>query len=243
MTTNHSEIIKSTSITSQLSLLQPGRRRRHAPLKEIASHLKNSSFSLGPAVSCIIGAALIVFLGAGCRGPRGATALDQMPVQRPVSLSAGDVVKLTFPGAPDLNQSQKIRTDGKINLPLIGEVDAAGQTIADLQGKLSLLYKPQLQNTTVVVTLESSTIPVVISGAVKKPGKILFERPTTVLQAIMEAGGTTEFGNLRKVQVIRLAHGQQQTQILDVKSALSGKTTRAFYVRDGDVIYVPESPF
>lgn len=173
----------------------------------------------------------------------GATALDQMPVQRPVSLSAGDVVKLTFPGAPDLNQSQKIRTDGKINLPLIGEVDAAGQTIADLQGKLSLLYKPQLQNTTVVVTLESSTIPVVISGAVKKPGKILFERPTTVLQAIMEAGGTTEFGNLRKVQVIRLTHGQQQTQILDVKSALSGKTTRAFYVRDGDVIYVPESPF
>jgi protein involved in polysaccharide export with SLBB domain len=86
-------------------------------------------------------------------------------------LASGDVVKLTFPGAAELNQSQKIQADGKINLPMIGEVDAGGRTLADLQQRLEVLYKPQLQNTTVVVTLESSVTKVVIGGAVSKPGK------------------------------------------------------------------------
>src|SRR5689334_3063993 len=50
-----------------------------------------------------------------------------------VTLVSGDVIKLTFAGAPELNQTQKIRTDGKVNLPLIGEVDASGKTIPSLQ--------------------------------------------------------------------------------------------------------------
>ena len=160
-----------------------------------------------------------------------------------VSLVAGDVIKLTFSGAPELNQSQKIRADGKINLPLIGEVDAAGMTIGSLQSELALRYKPQLQSTTVVVTLESSVTQVVVSGAVKGPAKLSFDRPTTVFQAIMEAGGVSEYGSLKRVHLIRIANGEQRTQILDLRPTVTGLTTRPYYVRDGDVIYIPSSAF
>jgi polysaccharide biosynthesis/export protein len=178
----------------------------------------------------------------GCQTPTQPIP-EQMAAPRTVTLIPGDVVKLTFSGAPELNQSQKIRADGKINLPLIGEVDAAGKGIASLQNELSFRYKPQLQNATVVVTLESSVTQVVVSGAVTKPAKLSFDRPTTVFQAIMEAGGVTEYGSLGRVYLIRLINGEQHTQALDLRSTISGSSSRALYVRDGDVIYVPRSLF
>ena len=189
--------------------------------------------------------AIVLFacFALSCAGPVVNPMADQMVAPTPVNLVAGDVIKLTFSGAQEFNQSQKIRADGKINLPLIGEVDAAGKTIASLQNEISLRYKPQLQNTSVVVTLESSVVQVVVSGAVSKPAKLSFDRPTTVFQAIMEAGGVGEFGTLKRVHLIRIKNGEQHTQILDLRPTMSGKTTRAFYVRDGDVIYVPQSAF
>ena len=189
-------------------------------------------------------AVMAVLFCGGCEAPAPAPAYsEQVAAPTPVTLVSGDVVKLTFPGAPDLNQSQKIRTDGKINLPLIGEVDAAGRSIARLQEELSARYKPQVKDSSVVVTLESSVTQVVVSGAVAKPAKLIFERPTTVFQAIMEAGGTTEYGSLKNVHLVRLAKGQQRTQILDLRPTVAGATTRPFYVRDGDVIYVPQTFF
>jgi polysaccharide biosynthesis/export protein len=180
---------------------------------------------------------------AGCRHGPAEPLPEQMAAPRAVTLISGDVVKLTFPGAPELNQSQKIRADGKINLSLIGEVDAAGKTIPTLQSELARLYKPQLQSTTVVVTLESSVTQVVVSGAVAAPRKLVFERPTTIFQAIMEAGGVNEYGSLRNVHLIRLINGEQHSQVLDLRPTVGGKTTRAYYCKDGDVIYVPRSVF
>jgi polysaccharide export outer membrane protein len=154
-------------------------------------------------------------------------------------LSAGDVVKLTFPGAPELNQSQKIRADGKLTLPQIGEVDATGKTLVQFQNELAKLYRPQLRNSDVLVTLESSVTQVYMSGAINKPGKLSFDRPTTILQAIAEAGGVSEFGSLKKVRVVRMENGQQRVQIVDLRSATGG----AFYVRDGDIITIPQTAF
>jgi len=189
-------------------------------------------------------AAAAALLCSGCETtPSSPTLASQAEAPARVTLASGDVIKLTFPGAPELNQSQKIQADGKINLPLIGEVDAAGNSIGSLQNELALRYKPQLKNTAVVVTLESSAITVVVSGAVNKPQKVVFDRPTTVLQAIMEAGGPNEYGNLGKVHLIRLVNGEEHTQILDLRSTTKGQTTKAFYVRNGDVVYLPQSAF
>jgi protein involved in polysaccharide export with SLBB domain len=188
-------------------------------------------------------AALSIFLGDGCETISNTPLPEQPTAKTPVNLSPGDVVKISFTGAPDLNQSQKIRADGKLSLPLVGEVTAAGKTVADFQSDLIRLYKPQLRNNEIVVTLESGIVEVVVSGAVSKPTKLSFDKPTTVFQAIMEAGGVSEYGSLRRVHLIRTINGKQLTQVVDLRPALSGKSTSVLYVRDGDIIYVPQTPF
>ena len=200
------------------------------------------------SLSCGAGSlSILIFLalaGAGCETDVGsATFSGQADVPRHVILASGDVVKLTFSSAPELNQSQKIRTDGKLSLPLVGEVDAAGKTIGQLQSTLVELYKSQLKTPEVTVSLEGSVTTVTVSGAVGKPSKVTFERPTTVFQAIMEAGGPTEYGTLRRVRLIRTVGGVQKSQVFDLHDLLKGKETKPFYVRDGDIIFVPQSTF
>jgi protein involved in polysaccharide export with SLBB domain len=184
---------------------------------------------------------LLAFAELGCQTDTGQALSGQAEVPKHVILASGDVVKLTFSSAPELNQSQKIRADGKLSLPLVGEVDAGGKTVGQLQAELIQLYKSQLKTPEVTVSLESSVTAVVVSGAVNKPAKLAFERPTTVLQAIMEAGGPSEYGTLRRVRLIRTVNGVQKSQVMDLHDI--SKEAKPFYVRDNDVIYVPQSTF
>lgn len=186
---------------------------------------------------------LAALLCASCQTTVSTTLPEANYIRGPVTLGPGDVVKLTFPGAPEMNQTQQIQADGKINLPMVGEVAAGGRTVADLQRTLEALYKSQLQNTTVVVTLESSVTRVTIGGSVNKPGKYVFDRPTTVLEAIMEAGGPDRFGTLSRVSIVRLVNGQQRTQVLDLRPVMQGVPTKPTYVQSGDVVLVAESKF
>jgi polysaccharide biosynthesis/export protein len=153
-------------------------------------------------------------------------------------LSPGDTIKISFTTAPELNQSERIEPSGRVTLPLVGDVSAAGKTTGQLQAELTQLYKTQLQNSDVIVTLEAVAIPVVVSGEVQRPGKIIFERPATVLEAIMEAGGFTPYGDPKRISVIRQVNGVQHTQIVDLSPLLHGVPTRVMYVNRGDVIYV-----
>jgi polysaccharide biosynthesis/export protein len=183
-------------------------------------------------------AALALLFCAGCQG----TTKNPAPLigQTPNYLNAGDEVKVSFPAAPELNQTQKIGTDGSLSLPLIGEVHAAGKSPGELQSELATRYKPQLQDNEVIVTLETRALPVVVSGAVQKPGKVVFERPATMLEAIMEAGGFTPEADLKRVSLIRIVKGEHYSQIFDLRPVLKGVPTRAVYISGGDVIYIPE---
>lgn len=178
---------------------------------------------------------------AGAKTPAASSSGKKAPVETPLLLAAGDVIRLTFPGAPELNQSQKIRADGRISLPMVGEVGAAGKRPLDLQSELKALFTTQLQNSEVVVTLEAGAVPVFLSGAVMRPGRMVFDRPTNLLEVITEAGGFSPQANLRKIRIIRLVNGEHQSQIVDMKPALSGKTAKPFYVRPNDIIHVGEN--
>ena len=182
-------------------------------------------------------AAVAFLLCSGCQTPHAAVPL---PAQAPGALVAGDTLRISFPGAPELNQTQKIGTDGKLSLPLVGDVVASGKSVGELQAELVRLYKSQLQDSEVLVSVETRAVPVVISGAVQKPGKVVFERPATVLEAIMEAGGFTPEADMKRVELIRLVKGEHYTQVFDVRPVLRGTPTRATYVSGGDVIFVPE---
>jgi polysaccharide biosynthesis/export protein len=183
--------------------------------------------------------ATFIFIScAGCQTPQKTPVA--LTSRTPSFLVSGDVVRITFPAAPELNQTQKIGADGTLSLPLVGEVAAAGKSVSGLQADLARLYKPQLQDNEVVVTLDTRALPVVVSGAVQRPGKIVFERPATVLEAIMEAGGFTPEADLKKVSLIRIVKGEHETQVVDMRPLLKGQPTPAIYCAGGDVIYIPE---
>ncbi len=92
--------------------------------------------------TCLKLAGVVLLLFAGCQGPK--KTQQQLTSQTPSFLVAGDVVRITFPAAPELNQSQKIGSAGTLSLPLVGEVAASGKTVGQLQVELARLYKPQL---------------------------------------------------------------------------------------------------
>jgi protein involved in polysaccharide export with SLBB domain len=158
-----------------------------------------------------------------------------------IILREGDVLKVVFPGAHNLDTTQPIRRDGKIAMPLVGEVKAVGMTPADLEKEIVKLYASQLTSKEVTVTVESSTFPVFVTGAVVRPGKVLSDHPITALEAVMEAGGCDySKANLRSVTVTRHENGRVKTYALDLKSVLEGKPSDPFYLKPSDIVYVPE---
>ena len=157
------------------------------------------------------------------------------------TLREGDILRISFPGSPNLNNVQPIRPDGKINLPLVGEVQAAGMTPSALQQKLMDLYAPQLTTKEVTVEVQSFAFPVYVTGAVLRPGKISTDHPLTALEAVMEAGGPDyNRANLKNVKVIRQEGDRTKNYILDLKRVMEGKTAEPFYLKPADIIYVPE---
>ena len=177
-----------------------------------------------------------------CQTPAPSSLTEQQSKPNyAISLREGDTLVLTFPGAPNLNTTQQIRRDGMITLPLAGELTAAGLTPAQLEKQVLKLYEAQLQTKEVIVTLQSSSFPVFVTGSVLRPGKVLSDHPITALEAIMEAGGFDfNKANLKSVVVIRHEESQVRNFKLDLKPALHGKHSEPFYLKPSDIVYVPE---
>jgi polysaccharide export outer membrane protein len=210
-----------------------------------------TSLQIGPAIklAVLLLAAIIAF--TGCDTMPTATHSSGKPVMdKPqaevITLRAGDVLKITFPGSPNLDTTQPIRRDGKVNLPLIGEVQADGMKPAELQDKLVQAYATQISTKEVIVQVASSTFPVYVTGAVLKPGKVLTDHPLTALEAVMEAGGFNyDTANMRAVKIVRNENGVMQNYTVDLKAVLQGKDNKPVYLKPEDIVYVPErfSPF
>jgi polysaccharide export outer membrane protein len=160
-----------------------------------------------------------------------------------VRLSPGDVIKVAYADETVPDQTQRIRRDGKVSLPLIGELTAGGKRVIDFQHELVSRYEGELENAEVLVTLETGTGTVIVSGFASKPGPITFERPTTVYQAIMQAGGVSDYGSLSNIHLTRIINGVQRTESLNLRPAIRGYPLQPEYIQDGDVIYVGRSLF
>lgn len=184
----------------------------------------------------------MLFLSA-CQTPSFSTLDEQKLIQSdPIVLREGDAVRVTFPAAPELDQTNvQIKRDGKITLKLVGEVSAAGLTAKQLEDELLKLYGPQLQTKQLSVAVETSALSIYVTGAVLRPGKVISERPLTALEAIMEAGGFDYTkANQKGVAVIRHEGGAVQRYKLNLKNELSGRETEPFNLKSFDIIYVPE---
>jgi polysaccharide export outer membrane protein len=179
----------------------------------------------------------------GCQTPPLPPLPNPPGPKTAVRLSPGDTIKVSYSDETVPEQTQKIRRDGKVSLPFLGEVTAAGKRIIDFQNELVSRYESDLETSELLVTLESAPATVIVSGFANKPGKIAFDRPTTVFQAIMEAGGVSDYGSLRNIHLTRIINGEQRTETLNLKPTIRGNPTKPKYVQDGDVIYISRSLF
>ena len=209
------------------------------PTSEIANCNKRTGFWF--SLLCLVG--LVIGL-AGCSTPDYQptdSVTDKTDKPEQVVLREGDLLRINFPGAPNLNTTQQIRRDGKITLPLIGDVVAAGKTRVDLENDLKDQYKSQLVTKEVTVTVESSSFDVYVTGAVLRPGKVISSRPLTALEAIMEAGGPDYTrANLKSVKITRNNKNRMEHFTLNLKDVLDGKSSEPFYLKPSDIVFVPE---
>jgi polysaccharide biosynthesis/export protein len=195
------------------------------------------------AVFCVC--AFLVFAAlvcVGCQSPLPPLPYPPGP-HTAVRLSPGDVIKVSYADETVPDQTQKIRRDGKVSLPLIGELTAAGKRVIDFQHELVNRYEGKLEESEVLVTLENGTATVIVSGFANKPGAYPFDRPTTVYHAVMEAGGVSDYGSASNVHLTRIINGVQRTETINLRPAIRGTPTKPKYVQDGDVIYIARSWF
>jgi polysaccharide export outer membrane protein len=198
--------------------------------------------ALSPS-SCLF--AFLVFAAlalSGCQSPLPPLPNPPGP-KTAVRLSPGDVIKVSYADETIPDQPQKIRRDGKVSLPLIGEVTAAGKRVIDFQRELVRRYEGQLENNEVLVTLENGTATVTVSGFANKPAVYPFDRPTTVYQAVMQAGGVSDYGSPSNIHLTRIINGEQRTETINLRPTIHGHPTKPKYVQDGDVIYISRSLF
>jgi len=158
-----------------------------------------------------------------------------------VTIREGDMLKISFPGAPKLDTTQQVRADGIVTLEILGEVKVTGQTAKELEQTLSQMFSSQLVSNEVSVAIISSSFDVYVTGAVLRPGKISATKPITAFQAVMEAGLDPINSNLEKVVLIREVGRSKYTYIpLNLQLVLEGKETAPFYLKPSDTLQVPK---
>ncbi|MCU0771261.1 MAG: polysaccharide biosynthesis/export family protein [Verrucomicrobia bacterium] len=161
-----------------------------------------------------------------------------------LDLGEGDVISITCETVTNINTVAKIPLNGKLDLPFIGQVQAAGRTTLELQNDLLRLYSQQVRAEVITVKLVQSASVVYVIGAVLQPGKIPMDRPMTVLEAVMEAGGyDPSRAKISKVTVVRLEDGRQVIYQIDLGKAMEGKDPAPFYLRPFDTVQVPKRTF
>ena len=185
--------------------------------------------------------AAVALVGCGDMSPAPVVPAEAYQSKPSGNLAAGDEISVSFSGAPELNTKQKIQPNGKVSLPTVGDVTAAGRTINSLQSTLTSLYQPHLQDPTVVVSLETAAAGVYVTGEVLRPGKIPLDRPMSAFEAVMESGGFTKLANPKKVIVVRNQGGKNQRYVLNMNDAFIGADSGSFYLRPFDTIFVTQS--
>jgi polysaccharide biosynthesis/export protein len=156
-------------------------------------------------------------------------------------IGAQDVLDINVWKEPDVSRVVPVRPDGKISLPLLNDVQAAGLTPDQLAAKVTEELKKYVTNpqVTVIVTAINSQ-RVYILGEVTRPGAFPLLPGMTVLQALSSAGGFTQFAKVKNIFVRRLQDGKESKYPFNYKDVIGGKKPEQdILLKAGDTIVVP----
>jgi polysaccharide export outer membrane protein len=157
-------------------------------------------------------------------------------------IGANDVLAINVWKEPDITRSVPVRTDGKISLPLAGELQASGQTPRQLEQEITKRLQSYISDpeVTVIVT-ESKSQKINILGMVARPGTYLLSGSTTVLDAIAMTGGFKDFAKQKSIYILRAnPDGTQKRFPFNYKEVIKGKSLEQnIRLLPGDTIIVP----
>ena len=185
--------------------------------------------------------------------PSGTVSPPRTPVTAKPGVPAGvtppagyvigpdDVLTVVFWGEKDMSAEVAVRPDGKISLPLINDIDAAGLTPDQLMANVAAAAAKYLENPAVTVGVKQiNSRKVFISGEVAKPGGYPLTGPTTVLQLIALAGGLSEFADTKNIVVMRTENGRPMGYKFNYKDVLRRRNLKQnIELKPGDTVVVP----
>jgi polysaccharide export outer membrane protein len=153
-------------------------------------------------------------------------------------IGAGDVIGVKVWKEPDISGAYQVRPDGKITLPLVGDVQAGDLTPLQLTESLTKSLSEYINKPEVTVSiLQVLSKRYYITGEVGKPGPYPLVTPITILEALSNSGGFREFANKKKIVIMR---GSQRIKF-NYNDVVRGKNLETnIYLQDGDHIYVPD---
>lgn len=205
-------------------------------------------------MNCTWFTAVVLVLGlTGCasgpNNPPPETSTGPSVLVDAYRMSVGDQVQINVWKNPDLSVSAPIRPDGKIAVPLVGDVDAVGKVpeelAADIRGKLSEYIKNP--NVTVILTGmpgQQFLSRIRVTGAVGNNMSMAYQQGMTVLDAVLEAGGVSTYADGNSTKLHRRTEGVPQTYSIQLKDIMEeGVMSTNVLLLPGDIITVPESAF
>ena len=205
-----------------------------APPPRTDTEPKDEPKSLGPATSQTTEKA-----GDAVKVPVGPTPMPTAAPVDPSSFELGpqDILLIRVWREPELSSAVEIRPDGKISLPLIGEVQAAGQTAEALKAKVVERLSEFINKPEVMVSIQAvRSRRYHLTGEVNRPGTFPLVVPVTILEALTNAGGFREFANTKKITVLR----KGKTIKFNYNDVVKGKNMEQnVLVENGDFINVP----
>lgn len=198
----------------------------------------------------VLAAAALVAACADSRGgpipynvPLGAPDAPSIaPLESTYRIAPMDMLSVKVFRSQDLSGDYQVDLTGNISLPLVGEVQAANMTTAQLDQKLTdALGAKYFENPDVSVGIKASTRrSVTVDGAVKQAGTFPIAGPTSLMQAVALAGGTTEDANTRRIAIFRTVGGQRQAAAFDLAAIRHGQGKDP-EIYPGDIVIVDGS--
>jgi polysaccharide export outer membrane protein len=191
-------------------------------------------------------AVTLAALCAGCAGPGDFVWFhDVARVAPPTAtdgaylIRVGDIVNVRVLGHDEMTTRIRVRSDGRIALPLIGEVDAAGKRPGALRSELEGRLKDYIVQTSVTVNVEEpSPVTVSVLGEVSHPGAFTVEPNTGIATVLALGGGVTEFASRDRIFILRATPKPLRIRFTYDSVSRNEGGAGSFPVRPGDVVVV-----
>jgi polysaccharide export outer membrane protein len=166
--------------------------------------------------------------------PAGAT-----PAEAEYRMGPEDVLDVFVWKEPEASTTVTIRSDGRISLPLAGELEASGKTAVELQQEITTKLGQYVNQPVVnVMVKQINSMKISVLGEVRRPDVYRIKSQVTIFDAIAMAGGFTDLARPNKVVVLRNAPGGPQRIMVNMKQLVGGDGKAPFYLQTGDTVYV-----